>query len=1126
MKDRRGRRSLFSGMLIFVLFASVSPATAAQEDLLLQKRDPAAAENAYQKALDSHDFDALPARLGELVREIGDLQAAVGRQSAAVENYRKAADYYLKAENYGAAGDLHFTVGELFLRQEQQASALASYETALELYSKTDNPSGQGNALLRIGEVVVRQGDHARAFAAYSRALACYEKSGSALEKETVHSNLANLAILMGDAAMRGGKQLEALEYYNSGFAHAGPDTADTALLHRKKGAALIQLKEPERAAESLAAALAVYGKQGDLAACAAINKMLGDLRLKGGKYPEAADFFARAAALYRRSGDLQGRGNAMRGAGDAFFFSGQIARAQENYEAALDLFTGTNDVKGEAAIYRIFGEIHMQQGAAAMALKEYAKALDLLEMTGDTAAMKVIYRCQADALMRMGDKAGALALQAKAEALNPGADNILEKANKARVQADIYFRAGDNSMALEWYGEALALYRKSGDLSGEGNVIRAFGDVYVHAKNYPLALQQYEKALPILEKSGDQSGQGNIYLMQGSVAYMQGDNSLALKKYARAEALFDACRNKPGRITVMKSRADVYSVQRDFKQANPLYQSVLDFYTNAGDLEARAYTLFSMAQIAVRQGQRGKALQYYEDTLALLEKIRKQAGFSRLKKRFMEKIYDLYEEAVVFMIRNDLPAEALRNAEAMKARVFIDQLAEGQVVIKNGEPPEVSEKRELLEGRIAALDLRISGLASKNDDGTATDSLLKSRALAERELESLDVNLRMNNPLFSSVHYPEPVPVKELQQKILRPDETLLEYFVSSEGVYCFVVTGESLKAVKLPLARKELDQMVKDLLDAVAKGPSRISSQFEDKAAALYDRLLAPVEKMIVSNTVIIVPDGVLTKIPFEILCRKRWELSRFFLEMNTVKYFQSATLLALQRTKFRKEKFSSSFIGFGDPVYDYKPSGVGPADTTALQEEIALPRLEASGKEIREISEIFETGKRQAKVLLRGDANRKNAMSDEMKDYGFIHFAAHGIKHAGYQAIALSRTSSSKDNGMLTIGDIMSSSYEKSRVVVLSACQSGLGTFDRGEGVTGLTRAVMYSGSPAAVVSLWNVADSATMSLMESFYENVVSTEMKLDQALRSAKLAMIKSAQHRHPIFWGAFVMYGE
>jgi CHAT domain-containing protein len=153
--------------------------------------------------------------------------------------------------------------------------------------------------------------------------------------------------------------------------------------------------------------------------------------------------------------------------------------------------------------------------------------------------------------------------------------------------------------------------------------------------------------------------------------------------------------------------------------------------------------------------------------------------------------------------------------------------------------------------------------------------------------------------------------------------------------------------------------------------------------------------------------------------------------------------------------------------------------------------------------------------------------------------------------FQAIVLSQIPEDHEDGYLTLGKIMNSRYN-AHLVVLSACDTGLGRIERGEGVTGLTRAVMYAGTPAAIVSLWSVSDEGTKELMTSFYKNLIKKRMSKDEALRQAKIEMIgrkdndskmekasdetlrsvkitgrsKSLTYSHPFFWSAFVMYGE
>jgi CHAT domain-containing protein len=97
---------------------------------------------------------------------------------------------------------------------------------------------------------------------------------------------------------------------------------------------------------------------------------------------------------------------------------------------------------------------------------------------------------------------------------------------------------------------------------------------------------------------------------------------------------------------------------------------------------------------------------------------------------------------------------------------------------------------------------------------------------------------------------------------------------------------------------------------------------------------------------------------------------------------------------------------------------------------------------------------------------------------------------------------------------------------KLVVLSGCRTGSGKMERAEGVTGLTRAVMYAGTPAVVSSLWRVDDQATKKLMVTFYRNMLEKNLDKTEALRQAKLELLKNPKYYSPLFWSAFVMYGE
>ncbi len=163
----------------------------------------------------------------------------------------------------------------------------------------------------------------------------------------------------------------------------------------------------------------------------------------------------------------------------------------------------------------------------------------------------------------------------------------------------------------------------------------------------------------------------------------------------------------------------------------------------------------------------------------------------------------------------------------------------------------------------------------------------------------------------------------------------------------------------------------------------------------------------------------------------------------------------------------------------------------------------------------------------VYLREAANETKAKAAEMKRFDYIHLACHGLLSEDFQSLVLSQLppGKSKEDGYLTLNEIMNCDYN-AKLVVLSACQTGSGKMEKGEGVTGLTRAVMYAGTPAVVASLWDVDDTATKELMIRFYKNMLEQNMTKQEALRTAKLDLLENPAYASPLFWSAFVLYGE
>ncbi|HYO92509.1 MAG TPA: CHAT domain-containing protein, partial [Pyrinomonadaceae bacterium] len=194
----------------------------------------------------------------------------------------------------------------------------------------------------------------------------------------------------------------------------------------------------------------------------------------------------------------------------------------------------------------------------------------------------------------------------------------------------------------------------------------------------------------------------------------------------------------------------------------------------------------------------------------------------------------------------------------------------------------------------------------------------------------------------------------------------------------------------------------------------------------------------------------------------------------------------------------------------------------------ESVNLRRLLFSRDEAEAILSV--TPEQSGLKALDFRANRKLATSDELSQYRILHFSTHGLldsRHPDLSGIVLSLVDEAgqPQEGFLRLHEIYNLRLNAD-LVVLSACQTGLGKEVRGEGLIGLVRGFMYAGAPRVVASLWQVDDAATAELMKRFYRGMLQEKLPPAAALRAAQIEMLKKKHWQSPYYWGAFVMQGE
>jgi CHAT domain-containing protein len=342
------------------------------------------------------------------------------------------------------------------------------------------------------------------------------------------------------------------------------------------------------------------------------------------------------------------------------------------------------------------------------------------------------------------------------------------------------------------------------------------------------------------------------------------------------------------------------------------------------------------------------------------------------------------------------------------------------------------------------------------------------------------------------------------------------------------------------------------------LALGPSENLAGFVAATNALYKTVVEPASSLIGGKRLLIVTDGALSYVPFEALVKTTdgadYASLSYLLKTNEIVYAPSASVVGAIRQQTSRNA-SRNFLAVADPVFNSNdPRAKGAAATSAQSggargiglglasavkdvtgsgtspQGLQLARLNGTRTEADEIGKIVRKSGGKADEWLDLDASEDNVRGRDISGYRVVHIATHGLLDAErpqFSGVVLSLVGNKNNDGFLRTDEIFNLKLG-SPVVMLSACETGLGKEERGEGVIGLTRAFMYAGAPTVGVSLWSVADQSTAELMTDFYQRLLGSNSRMGTAaaMREAQLGMINGKKHSAPFYWAPFVLVGD
>ena len=1074
----------------------------------LQQDDPSRALAHVQRSL------VLREALGDKLKIANSLNLmAIGHQhqrkfTEALDYYEKALAIYETISQKESIARIAVSIAGLHQAKGNNALALEAFQRGLPAIEATGNKNMLATTFINLGWTNFNLGNYPPALEHYRKGLKISEESGNKSQVAEILNRISLVLRLQGDftqAFEHASKALEIVESINNtplmahiqmtlGLIYASQSDAKSALVSFQKS---LELAEQTKLKPMIANAL----------------EKIGETYNRQGEISKARDYLQRSLRLNEELGDK-------RQISFSLVTLGEFHRFQGNYSQALELFHRSLTLNEElankaqiAAALNKIGIVHFYQGNYVQALDYFQKGLTMREAIGNTGGI-------IDSLNNIGEV--------------------------QRVQ-------GNFPLAIEFYKRSLQFSEKIKSKGGKRDALNNLGQVYRLMGDYPQAMDFSRQSLALSEELGHRLAIPESLTLMANIYAAQGEHQQAVDFARRA---VEMARETGTRYQVLEGLMSLAKSFRSLKQTSQSRQALEE------------------------------SLETIESSRMLIDGQQSRANFFATVQQTYELYIDLLMQEHKQNPKAGLDGSAFQVNERSRARSLLETLIEARADIRVGVEPTLLEQGRSLQQQLNARAERQMKLLSEHTEEQAA-ALQKEIDWLTTGYQRVEAQIRQSSPRYAALTQPQPLTLSEIQKDLLDAETALLEYALGEERSYLWVVTPTSIMSAELP-KRAELESTGRRLIEMLSDGKgwatgATVNTEYAAVASELSETLLpASILSHLRVKRLVIVADGVLQYVPFAALPTVKLKQSKSSLEQTQskrpliadyeiVNLPSASTLAVLRRETASRIRGTKSVAILADPVFDKMDERVTAMNTTtglaanaelmssvrtatveatsdlrtllmerALQfntnteltgsprEPLRIGRLPFTRFEAENI--LAATTSNQSLKATDFRANRETATSPELAQYRFVHFATHAIlnsEHPELSGIVLSLVDEQGKpvDGFLRLHDIYNLNLPAD-LVVLSACQTGLGREIRGEGLLGLTRGFMYAGAPRVVASLWKVDDAATAELMKRFYAAMLKDNLRPAAALRRAKVEMWKQKRWQAPFYWAAFELQGE
>jgi CHAT domain-containing protein len=847
----------------------------------------------------------------------------------------------------------------------------------------------------------------------------------------------------------------------------------------------------------------------GDTRGLASDHNNLGLIAAELGDTGQARRRYEAALALNRRYDRPEAAAANLLNRANLESFQGSYSKAAESYHEALTIYTQAENRHDAALTRQNIGRLEIRRGNYRVAYLALQKALHDFEQLGNTAEAVAIRIDLVSVLGAMGrlQEATREARQAEEQAglLATAAET---QAGVALARAELSTRMNQLPQAERNYARAERLFRQAGGHEGEAEALLGRAGLAL-AEGNPGAAQRFlRSARRRQELNGDARAMARTDLLLGYAAERTGEVAPARQRYEAALETFQRLGDPVGEANALGAMGGLSISEGLPLTAESLYTKALTLVSGRAAVTISWWLHGGRGRALRAKGALGPAAVELETAIQEIE--RSSAGLRLPQRRaaFLEDKWQPYADLILVDWALGRVAKAFEVSERLRARQMLDLLALSRIAEPG--PGSPSAREQDLRQRVNELTRRLQEAESpttrlRGDGGQAPSLNTVREALfqAQEQYDELLLHLREDRPELARLVSGTIATASEVSGR-LGPNAALVEYMVHDSGSIAFVVTSDSVTAVDLDVNRRALARLVDFTRGTLAPGRSGVGQEsWRAPLKRLHQQLVAPLEATgLLRNKqrLLIAPHAELHYLPFPALL-EAGSSDRFLIERYDLSLIPSASV----------------WIQLHD-----RPGEPGREKVLALAPQPG--RLPGTQAEVASLRDLYGD---RATILLGADASEVR-FRELAADYDIAHLATFGIlnkQNPMFSFVAL-RDGSGHD-GRLEVHEIFGLRL-RARLIVLSACQTGLGSgamqdVPAGDDWVGLVRAFLHAGSSRVLATIWPVEDRTAAKVMQEFYRSLSGGHLA-SQALGDAQRIALRSGR-KNPFYWAGYALIG-